>query len=103
MKTLKREILIMAFCLCLLSGEIQAQRIMKMGLVADSSASFKYPDSSVSGLLVNRNSTSSSDKNSVFRTDLLQWLQILSISFLPGIICLLEKKDQILKTHFYNA
>ena len=46
MKTLKREILIMAFCLCLFSGEIQAQRIMKMGLMADSSASFKYPDSS---------------------------------------------------------
>ena len=46
MKTLKRETLIMAFCLCLFSGEIQAQRIMKMGLMADSSASFKYPDSS---------------------------------------------------------
>lgn len=46
MKTLKREILIMTFCLCLISGEIRAQRIMKMGLKADSSASFKYPDSS---------------------------------------------------------
>ena len=46
MKTLKREILIMAFCMCLISGELQAQRIMKMGLMADSSASFKYPDSS---------------------------------------------------------
>ena len=46
MKTLNREILIMAFCLCLINGELQAQRIMKMGLLADSSASFKYPDSS---------------------------------------------------------
>ena len=36
----------MAFCMCLISGELQAQQIMKMGLVADSSASFKYPDSS---------------------------------------------------------
>lgn len=46
MKTLIREILIMTYCLCLISGELKAQRIMKMGLMADSSASFKYPDSS---------------------------------------------------------
>lgn len=46
MKILKKEILIMAFCLCQISGELKAQRIMKMGLMADSSASFKYPDSS---------------------------------------------------------
>ena len=46
MKTLKSEILIMTFYLGLISGEIHAQRIMKMGLMADSSASFKYPDSS---------------------------------------------------------
>lgn len=46
MKTLKSEILIMTFYLGLICGEIHAQRIMKMGLIADSSASFKYPDSS---------------------------------------------------------